>query len=235
VIKKFFKGLAASLAPILDFVLPPICLNCDNLLNDEELYLCKKCSDSIEKINNDSKLVFNRLNSNGLVSNAYSLFMFKEGTPVQTLIHSFKYGQMRKIGKYYGNMLGEDVLKNEKLNADYIVPVPLHISKKRERGYNQSDFICDGLSEALEIHSLQKCLKRRRYTKTQTELSREERKKNVKGAFELRKKFSPIIQGKRILLVDDVITTGSTILECSRVLKESGCGDIIVCSIALAE
>ena len=142
---------------------------------------------------------------------------------------------MRRIGNYYGSILANDVLKYENLNVDYIIPVPLHISKKRERGYNQSDCICDGLAEVLDISVIKKCLKRKKFTQTQTKLSREERKLNVKGAFELREKFKNIIQEKNIIIVDDVITTGSTILECARVLKAAGCEKIIACSIALAE
>jgi ComF family protein len=142
---------------------------------------------------------------------------------------------MRRIGKYYSSMLIRDILKDHVLAADYVVPVPLHISKKRERGYNQSDLICDGVSDVLKIESLKKCLKRKRFTRSQTKLTREERQSNVKDAFEVRKKYKEIIRDKNIILVDDVITTGSTILECARVLKENDCRSILICSLALAE
>ncbi len=118
---------------------------------------------------------------------------------------------------------------------DFAVPVPLHKSRLRERTYNQSSYICRGIGEALNIQPIEKCLKRTRYTRTQTKLSIDEREENVRNAFELNQKFSGLIRGKNIILVDDVITTGSTILECARVLKNIGCGEITICSVALAE
>ena len=218
---------------IINFVLPPICLSCERLLKNGSKYLCKNCEDSIIRIDNSIGITLSQLNRDDPVSKVYSLFLFKEDTPIQTLIHELKYGQLRGIGKYYGKILGDELLK--KSNAEYIIPVPLHISKKRERGYNQSDFICDGISDALNIQTLKKCLRRTRFTQTQTKLSREERKQNVSGAFELREKYKNTIHKKNIIIVDDVITTGSTILECAKVLKNAGCGEITVCSLALAE
>lgn len=227
-LKKFFNG-------ILDFVLPPVCLHCESPLLNRERYLCEKCTESIARIDNKSNADLQRIKSNNNVSNSYSLFLFVEGTAIQTLLHHLKYGQMRKIGREYGKKLAEEILKPENLNADFIVPVPLHISKKRERGYNQSDFICEGIGEVLDVLLLTKGLKRLKFTKTQTKLTSEERQENVRGAFAVKNKYMNIIKDKKIILVDDVITTGSTILESAKVLKNAGCGDIYVCSIALAE
>jgi competence protein ComFC len=235
VLRTLFNGLTLVAKPTLDFVLPPICLQCESPLLNGEKYLCTKCADSIVRIDNKSNADLRRINSNDNVSKAYSLFLFTEGNAIQTLIHHLKYGQMRKIGREYGKQLAEEVLKSENLNTDFIVPVPLHISKKRERGYNQSDFICEGISEVLNVPLLIKGLKRLKFTKTQTKLTREERQENVRDAFRVRKKYIQIIKDKNIILVDDVITTGSTIIECAGVLKSNGCGDITVCSIALAE
>ena len=234
-LNKIFNGLARVPKHVLDFVLPPMCLHCDSPLEDNEKYLCGKCTDSLTLIDNESNPDLQRINENANVAKAYSLFLFSEGTAIQSLIHNLKYGQMRRIGKEYGKKLAVDVLKPEKISIDFIIPVPLHISKKRERGYNQSDFICEGISYVLNVPVLLKGLKRKKFTQTQTKLSREERQMNVRDAFVVRKKYTGLIKGKNILLVDDVITTGSTTLECARVLKDSGCGDVYVCSIALAE
>ncbi len=227
-LKKLFYG-------VFDFILPPVCIHCEGILEDGDKYLCKNCSASIIRIDNSNNIVANRLKSPDLVSNAYSFFLFKEETPIQTLIHSFKYGQMKRIGTRYGRLLAETVLLYEDISPCYIIPVPLHVSKKRERGYNQSDFISNGISAVLNVPALPKCLKRKKFTQTQTKLSREERQKNVSDAFELREKYKERIKGENIIIVDDVITTGATILECARVLKTGGCGEITVCSIALAE
>jgi ComF family protein len=235
VLKKFINGLTKVSKPVFDFVIPPICLHCELPLRSGEKYLCEKCTKSIAKIDNKSNADLIRIKSSKLITNAYSLFLFTEGTAIQTLLHHLKYGQMRKIGREYGKKLAEDVLKPENLNADFIVPVPLHISKKRERGYNQSDFMCEGIGKVLQVPLLIKSLKRKKLTQTQTKLTREERRENVRGAFGIRKKYIQTIQDKNIILVDDVITTGSTIIECAGILKSTGCGDITVCSIALAE
>jgi len=220
---------------VLNFILPPVCLSCESLLSNGNKYLCDNCSSSIVKINNDADVILSALNSDSPISKVYSLYLFQETTPIQTLMHALKYGQMRRIGVQYGSLLANEVLMKSSLSVDYIIPVPLHISKKRERGYNQSDFICEGISRILQTRVLKKCLKRKRFTQTQTKLTREERMKNVSGAFELRNKFRDLIKSKNILIVDDVITTGSTILECSKVLKDAGCGEINACSIAFAE
>ena len=226
--------MAAS-TPILDFVLPPICLNCEEPVKKDEKYLCGKCANSIIKIDNKTNIILNHINSGGLISKAFSYYLFRIDTPIQILIHYLKYGQMRNIGKYYGFSFGSNVLVEENLKADYVIPVPLHISKKRERGYNQSEYISEGIGRALKIKTLPKCLRRKKFTQTQTKLTREERIKNVHDAFEIRKKYREIIREKNILLVDDVITTGSTISECARVLKNAECRKIYVCSLGFAE
>ena len=234
-IKKIFNGLAAVSTPIIDFVLPPICLNCEEPLKKEEKYLCGKCTETIVKIDNSTGTIINHINVDGYITKAFSFYLFREGTAIQKLIHYLKYGQMRYIGKYYGSLFAGSELVKENLNADYIIPVPLHLSKKRERGYNQSEYICEGIGEVLKIKALPKCLKRKRYTRTQTKLSREERIKNLSGAFEVREQSREMINKKNIILTDDVITTGSTISECARVLKNAGCGEIFVCSLGFAE
>jgi ComF family protein len=187
------------------------------------------------RIDHEINIVKDRFRNSPFADEAISLLLFRENTPVQSLIHNLKYGQMKSIGKTYGNILGENIIKNLKIDFDLIIPVPLHRSKRRERGYNQSDYISSGLEQILKLEVINKCLKRVRYTKTQTKLTREERKENVSNAFKLNEKFTGRLNGKNIVLVDDVITTGATILECARILKENGCGKILTCSIALAE
>ena len=120
-----------------------------------------------------------------------------------------------------------------KWDIDIIIPVPLHHLKKAERGYNQSEFIVKGLSDKLNIPYSTKALKRVRYTETQTAFNLGEREKNISNAFKVRNKKK--ILGKNILVVDDVITTGSTIKECGKALLESGAKSVYACSIAIAD
>ncbi len=149
---------------------------------------------------------------------------------------------MRSIGKIFGRELG-DVIKRTGINFDFVIPVPLHIAKYRERTYNQSEYICYGINEVTGIPVIENCLKRIRYTKSQTKLKFTERQKNVKDAFQVNKKYvvetpasggCPVLNGKNIILTDDLITTGSTIFECARILKSAGCGKLLICSAAMA-
>lgn len=227
-IKKIFSGIA-------DFIVPPLCFSCGKHMIDNEIYICRQCFQKMEKINPAYDIIKYRFDENSFISNAMSLFLFKEDNPIQILVHGLKYRQMRNIGKFFGRMIGFEISKNIRDNFDCIIPVPLHVSKKRERTYNQSESISMGISETLKIDVMNKCLKRVKYTQTQTRLNREQRRENVSGAFKINKHYSDRIPGKNIILVDDVVTTGATILECARILKDENAGRIMVCSIALAE
>jgi ComF family protein len=113
-----------------------------------------------------------------------------------------------------------------------IIPVPLHPVKKAERGYNQSYYIAKGLSLITGIPLNNKVLKRVRFTETQTALSMTERRDNIKGAFSLKRGVS--LSGKTVIILDDVITSGSTVSECGRVLLKGGAQKVYAVSAALA-
>ena len=227
-IVNFFGG-------IIDFVLPPVCICCDSPLPVDARFVCPDCLSKLKPVDRNYNIFRDRVHKVKFDGNAISLYWFIEGTEIQHILHSLKYIRMKSIGKVFGAKIGEEILSIFPDKYNYSVPVPLHKSKLRERTYNQSDYICRGISKELNIKPLEKCLARTRYTKTQTKLSITEREENVRGAFALNPKYGDLIKGKNIILVDDVITTGSTILECARVLKENGCGKVTVCSIALAE
>ena len=120
-----------------------------------------------------------------------------------------------------------EILKKEEFSKgfDYIIPVPLYPSRKRERGYNQSRILAEEVSKTISVPLAEKVLIRKKKTKDQTHLSPEERERNVKGAFVVRANLT--LQGKKVILVDDVITTGSTLKECARVLKEAGAREVV--------
>ena len=227
-VKNLFNG-------IINFILPPVCICCDSPLPADVRFVCPGCVSRLKPVDKNYKIFQDRVHKVKFEGNALSLYWFEEGTEIQHILHALKYTRMKSIGKVFGKKIGEEINSRFPLNYDYAVPVPLHKSKLRERTYNQSDYICRGIAEALNIKPLEKCLSRTRYTKTQTKLSITEREENVRNAFSVNPMFSEIIKGKNLILVDDVITTGSTILECARVLKENGCGEVTVCSIALAE
>ncbi len=162
-----------------------------------------------------------------------SAFLFDQNTPVQSVIHSLKYNGKFKIGIFLGKTAAQILsTKLQNWEADFIIPVPLFHSKKAERGYNQSFYIAKGLSSILNIPVKANLTKRIRYTETQTALSLEERKENMLNAFDLKKRKS--IEGSKIILVDDVITTGSTVRECGKTLKRNGAVKVFAFSVAIA-
>lgn len=114
----------------------------------------------------------------------------------------------------------------------WITSVPLHVLRERKRGYNQSELLAKELSGLLKIEYMSSILDRRVNTKPQFELKKKERKQNILGAFNINSKFKSEIKGKRVILVDDITTTGATLRECGKVLKQSGAGKVLGVTLA---
>jgi ComF family protein len=154
----------------------------------------------------------------------------------QQVVHSLKYQGMKSLGIRLGKEIGNRIKASPTFSsADYILPIPLHKLKQRERGYNQSEYLCKGISETTGILIAASFLSRTKYTRSQTQLNLEERRENVGEAFRTNQKFLNEIRGKSFILVDDVITTGSTITACARELRANGAGIILAASAALAQ
>ena len=165
---------------------------------------------------------------------AFAFLKFKKMGHVQRLLHELKYNHHPEIGVKLGKVLGKE-LKTRGLDAafDLIVPVPLHNSRKRKRGYNQSAKFAEGLSHALGVPWDESISIRKTKTATQTNRSRGQRWENVKDVFSL--SAATALKGSRILLVDDVITTGATLEACGRHLIDSGCRELSIACIAEAQ
>ena len=159
----------------------------------------------------------------------FTLYYFRDDSVIQKIIHAFKYEKMMNLAAVMGAELGE-LLRNVKV--DFIIPVPLHISKLRERTYNQSELIAKGISGVTGFNVNTSVLTRTRYTKSQAGLGLAERHENVSDAFAVSN--SKYVSGKKILLVDDVITTGATIKECAKALNSAGASEIYAASVAYA-
>jgi ComF family protein len=167
----------------------------------------------------------------------YSRYAFRHDNEIQTLIHYLKYKNFTKIGHFLGTILGEELINNhaDKLkDYKYLLPVPLFGGKIRERGYNQSFFICNGVNEKINLEIINETMIRVKNTKSQTGLSYQERVKNVQDAFELNSKSGRTIDGG-ILVVDDVLTTGSTVKEVIRLLKQSTNVNVGAVTVGLAK
>jgi ComF family protein len=226
-------------APFLDLIYPPICFLCDGKLETAEEKICGTCWESFHSIDSAHSVwreLDGKFSVEGVVSEFQSCYLFESEGTFQHAIHLLKYEGVKSLGVRLGREIGERILQSPRMcKADMVLPVPLHRSKERERGYNQSSYICRGISDVTNIPAQENVLTRTRFTQSQTKLNLEERKKNVEDAFSVSKNVEVLIQGKSIILIDDVITTGATINACARVLREGGAENVFAASAALAE
>ncbi|MBL1212101.1 MAG: ComF family protein [Ignavibacteriae bacterium] len=221
---------------ILDFFLPRICVTCNFPLNANQKLLCPNCVTQISSPSPEvlQKEYERKFLDDSFVNDFAAAFIFKSEKAIQDVVHSLKYQRRFGSGVWLGKMAG-DILQNKILNwqADLILPVPLHTLKKAERGFNQSYFIAKGISKQLGVKTKPGVIKRIKFTETQTHLNSLERKANIRNAFKLKKQ--KLIKNKSIILIDDVVTTGATINECARILKEGGALKVFALSAALAD
>ncbi len=217
-----------------DFIYPPYCLSCKTQLKHGTELVCNDCFNKMPRIHIDDNIVAElkeKLQEDLYLSRVLSLWKFDE--LAQKLIHYLKYKNHWKIGRILAVQMVQLLGDNEIIKAtEIIIPVPLHKARKRERGYNQSDIIAQNISVLTNKPVMKNILKRVINTKSQTKLSAMERKKNVEKAFVVTKQEE--IRDKNVLLIDDVITTGSTINACAYQLKLSGAREVFALSAAKA-
>jgi ComF family protein len=208
------------LADFVNLLFPRLCQACTaNLLGTEDL-ICTHCLYNLPHTNfhlEPDNVVARQFWGKIELRYAYALLYFEKGGKVQHLMHQFKYKGMQKIGNKLGQIAGLQLIQISKLQAvDYIIPVPLHKSRLRERGYNQSANFAHGLAGKLAAQVEEDNLIRTVKTATQTHKTRFARFENMQQVFAV--KQPERLQGKHILLVDDIITTGSTLEACAQEL-----------------
>ena len=240
-----------TLHHLIDFFYSPTCLICGDKINlnykikldksktETNPYIvstefcCSKCKSQITFAGNKYEIIAdiipNYTQYDFAIANAISLFKNANDLPIINLIYGLKYKGFSRIGLEYGKWLGEVLVAENMTEYDYIVPVPIHPARKRERSFNQSDFIADGINEILNIEIAYDLLKRTKYTHSQTQLSHKERLENIKDIFTLNKKYDVV--KKKILLVDDVLTTGSTVNNCALALLENNAIQVDVATL----
>jgi ComF family protein len=207
-----------------NLIYPCYCNFCKNKILDGDIYFCNNCYATIEYLD-----ITKKLKRDLRCEDFYSLFHFDPNSVSQTIIHLIKYGNKPALGVKMGKELGEK-LRHHKITADFIIPLPLHVSRQRERGYNQAEVITKGLSQILNIPIRTDIIKRDKYTESQTKLSKEKREKNVRDAFVI---TECDLTGKEIFILDDVITSGATINACIELLEKRGAKKITALSLAL--
>lgn len=220
----------------LSLIYPKVCQACGNSLFKNEEVICTYCMYHLPKTNyheeEDNPVIRHFWGKVNIVS-ASSYYFFDKGQKVQKLIHHLKYKGQKEVGVRIGELYGYELAKSNLFNsADIILPVPLHKSRLRSRGYNQSEYFAKGLSSAMNIPVADNFVVRNKKTETQTRKNRFSRWENVSEVFSLTSKAN--IEGKHILLADDVITTGSTLAACAEVLLKDKSTKVSVASIAYA-
>ena len=224
------------LEAFIHLLYPSQCAACREVLHSGENYICLNCryllpqtGFHLEEGNPMEKIFIGRVP----VESASAFLYFEAGNKVQNLLHYIKYKGMKEAAAEIGQWYGDELRNSRMQDIDLVIPVPLHKSKQRKRGYNQSEWFAKGLSigmgKPLDATSLLKIRK----TDSQTKKTRLERQQNVAESFEV--KYPQNLNNKHILLADDVITTGATLEACTQTLLALNCGiKISIATIAFA-
>jgi len=233
---KLLSTLTKPILNLTDLFYPRLCLACQKNLVSVETSICIHCNYNLKPTNyhiTNPNPVLERFWGRVELEHATTAYSFHKGGLLQHLIHQLKYENKPQIGVELGKMYG-DFLKNTSPynTVDYIIPVPLHPKKKHLRGYNQAAMLAKGLAYSMEKEWSSNYLIRTDNTETQTKKSRLDRFANVENAFGISNKTE--IEGKHLLLVDDVITTGATLEACAKTLLQIDKVKVSVIAVALA-
>lgn len=229
-------AMRAIFSGFVDLLFPPLCFACDRGLLHQERVLCSYClhelPQTLEEITH-SELVAEKLFWRVTPHRASALFQFARGSKLQRLIHKIKYNNrpqaMELLGRYYGGLWRST---QAALPIDGLIPVPLHRRRLQTRGYNQSARLCQGMAVALGCPCYAHGLERVVATATQTGKTRLARSENVAHAFRIAE--GATLQGKHLLLVDDLITTGATLRAAAHaLLAQAGRVSVAVLAVAV--
>jgi ComF family protein len=219
----------------INLFFPRLCAACNEALLKNETEICLSCivnlpktNYHINKENSLNKIFWGRID----IENVAAYYFFNKGNKVQHLLHQLKYKGAKQLGEKIGLLYGYELIHSPSFkDIDFIIPVPLHPKKLKKRGYNQSEWFANGLSQSLNIPCNTSLLFRKVDSATQTKKSRFNRWENVSEIFGIAENID--LNNKHILLVDDVITTGATIEACAKALKSQN-AKISIVTIACA-
>lgn len=225
------------LGSFLSLLFPRCCVVCGRPLAKGEECLCTMCNIELprtdyhlRKDNPVEKLFWGKVP----LERATSFYFYRKGSDFRQILHQLKYGGQKGIGAIMGRYMAAELQQSGFFEGvDVILPVPLHKKKQQIRGYNQSEWIARGITAVTGIPIDTEAVVRRKNTETQTRKSSLERWENVEGIFELHR--AETLVGKHILIVDDVLTTGATTVECASCLTGIEGIRISVLTLAVAE
>jgi ComF family protein len=216
---------------------PRYCRGCYNSLVKGEELICTKCLLEMPKSHYHLQWdnpFYQKFRGRLPVKHVMTLYKFVKESRVQNVLHALKYKQQPELGEMLGRVYGQDLVEAKyKDSFDLIVPVPLHSSRRRIRGYNQSEEFGKGLSQMLAVPCDDTYMTRSAKTETQTHKTKLRRWENVNQIFQV---VDPkFVTEKRVLLVDDVVTTGATLEACGQALLDAGCRELSIACIAATQ
>ncbi len=220
---------------LINLFFPKICSGCRNSLGDFEHIICTSCRHELPVTNFHSqddnpleRIFYGRIKLN----RATALFYFTKKGIVQELLHNLKYRGHENIGAFLGKWLAHELVSSGNYNEiDLVIPVPLHKKKLRKRGYNQVTLFAKEIASALNASYMDDVLIKTTQTETQVFKKRLARWQQRDEVFQLK---NPVkIEGKNILIIDDIVTTGSTIEACGNVLKQANIKSLSLACMAI--
>ncbi len=214
----------------LQLLYPKCCFACDQVLIRSEIMLCTACRFELPKPGlflEQPNWISHKLDGLIEYDRVHAYFLFSEGGKVQHLLHQIKYKGQEKLGEYLGACIGRSFTRQE---YDVIIPMPLHPSRRRERGYNQAACIAKGIARESGIPFLEDNLVRNKQVSSLIGLNRAERYATLEEAFEVLKPDE--LDGLQILLVDDTMTTGATFLAAGAKIKAASTGKLSFLALA---
>ena len=210
---------------LLDLISPRLCVVCGQRLTVSEDVICTKCNLHLPRTdfhqdpyeNEMAKLFWHQIP----IERATALFYYESHAETANILYELKYKDHLEVGEVMGRLMAKELQASGFFDGiDGIVPIPLARKRQRQRGYNQSMEIARGISEITSLPIYNKVVRRKVFEGSQTNKGRWERNENVEGVFEL--KDASAIQGKHLLMVDDVVTTGATVIACVQELSKAG-------------
>lgn len=227
------------LSDVLEAIYPTLCPGCLGSISHAEEPLCISCRSALPILIpspfSSHQILWNKFLGLIPLTYATAFLQFSKGGRVQRLLHALKYENKPELGIFLGHMMALQLKQSGfSFPVDYVLPIPLHSSKLKKRGYNQAMQLATGLAAGLGATASDEVLIRSRSTETQTRKSKLARILNVDEVFTISPKEEQKLVGKHILLVDDVVTTGSTMESCARLLATKNLASLSVATLAMA-